>query len=376
MATLLAASVLPFMQATVLAPALFAIRESFWEHQSAAFMTRLVLVAPTIAIVLSASAVGFLIDRAYKQHVLAAALLLYAACGIACYLSATLEQIVVARFVLGFSLAAIATTTTALIGDYFAGPTREAMFGWQNALRGAANTAFPIVGAAIALADWRLIFLVNLAALLLLWPTLALPSAAPVQTTSRQPFSYADALLIYGLSFLGLLVLYLLTLQIAFHLSEIGMRSPVWPGVALAMAALCAALTSTRYGHLRRHLSFMQIAGFAFALMAVGYGSIAVFTAPAGIVAGLAVAGLGFGMNTPNCSACLLDKAPAGARGKALGGLTTAMFLGQLASPFVYEPMLGVLGSSATFLAMSIVAFLVALSLACQRRSSRPTPSA
>jgi MFS family permease len=375
-ATLLAASVLPFMQATVLAPALFAIRESFWEHQSAAFMTRLVLVAPTIAIVLSASAVGFLIDRAYKQHVLAAALLLYAACGIACYLSATLEQIVVARFVLGFSLAAIATTTTALIGDYFAGPTREAMFGWQNALRGAANTAFPIVGAAIALADWRLIFLINLAALLLLWPTLALPSAAPVQTTSRQPFSYADALLIYGLSFLGLLVLYLLTLQIAFHLSEIGMRSPVWPGAALAIAALCAALTSTRYGHLRRHLSFMQIAGFAFALMAVGYGSIAVFTAPAGIVAGLAVAGLGFGMNTPNCSACLLDKAPAGARGKALGGLTTAMFLGQLASPFVYEPMLGVLGSSATFLAMSIVAFLVALSLAGQRRSSRPTPSA
>jgi MFS family permease len=375
-ATLLVASVLPFMQATVLAPALFAIRESFWEHQSAAFMTRLVLVAPTIAIVLSASAVGFLIDRAYKQHVLAAALLLYAACGIACYLSATLEQIVVARFVLGFSLAAIATTTTALIGDYFAGPTREAMFGWQNALRGAANTAFPIVGAAIALADWRLIFLVNLAALLLLWPTLALPSAAPVQTTSRQPFSYADALLIYGLSFLGLLVLYLLTLQIAFHLSEIGMRSPVWPGVALAIAALCAALTSTRYGHLRRHLSFVQIAVLAFVLMAVGYGSIAVFTAPAGIISGLAVAGLGFGMNTPNCSAWLLDKAPAGARGKALGGLTTAMFLGQLASPFVYEPMLGVLGSSATFLAMSIVAFLVALSLACQRRSSRPTPSA
>ena len=195
-----------------------------------------------------------------------------------------------------------------------------------------------------------------------------LPSAPPVQAAGRQPFSYRDALLIYGLSFLGLLVLYLLTLQIAFHLSEIGMRSPVWPGAALAIAALCAALCSTRYGHLRRHLSFVQIAVLAFVLMAVGYGLMAVFTAPAGIVAGLAVAGLGFGMNTPNCSAWLLDKAPAGARGKALGGLTTAMFLGQLAAPFIYEPMVGSLGSSGTFLATSIVAMLAALALVFRRR--------
>ena len=364
------------MQATALAPALFAIKKSFPDHESAGLMARLVLVAPTIAIVLSAWAVGFLIDRAPKKHVLFVGLLLYAACGVACFLSATLEQIAIARFLLGFALAAIATGTTALIGDYFTGPTREAVFGWQNALRGIANTAFPIVGAAIALVDWRLIFLVNSVALLLIWPTLALPSAVSVQATDRQPFAYAQALTIYVLSFLGFLVLYLLTLQIAFHLSAIGMTSPLWPGAALAIAAFCAALCSTRYRHLRQHLSFAQIAVLAFALMAVGYGSIAVFTAPAGIVAGLAVAGLGFGMNTPNCNAWLLDKVPAGARGKALGGLTTAMFLGQLVSPFIYEPMVGLLGSSGTFLAMSAVAFLAALSLVRQARRLRPMPSA
>ena len=192
------------MQATVLAPALFAIKESFSEHQSAAFMTRLVLVAPTIAIVLSASAVGLLLDRARKQYVLAASLVLYAACGVACFLAADSGTDCDCQVRPRLSLAAIATRTTALIGDYFAGPTREAMFGWQNALRGMANTAFPILGAAIALADWRLIFLVNLVAILLLWPTLALPSVAPVQATQPSAFSYADALLIYGLSFLGL----------------------------------------------------------------------------------------------------------------------------------------------------------------------------
>ena len=97
--------------------------------------------------------------QSFQEQVLTAGLLLYAACGVACFVSATLEQIAIARFVLGFALAAITTGTTALIGDYFTGATREAVFGWQNALRGVANTAFPIVGAAIALVDWRLIFL-------------------------------------------------------------------------------------------------------------------------------------------------------------------------------------------------------------------------
>ena len=375
-ATVLAASVLPFMQATVLAPALFAIKASFPDHHGAAFLARLVLVAPTIAIVLSASAVGLLIDRASKKRVLTAGLLLYAGCGVACFLSATLEQIAIARFVLGFALAVITTGTTALIGDYFTAATREAVFGWQNALRGIANTAFPIVGAAIALVDWRLIFLINLVALLLIWPIISLPPTASVQAANRGPYSYAEGLLIYFLSFLGFLVLYLLTLQIAFHLGEIGNTSPLWPGIALGTAALSAALSSARYGHLRQQLSFLHIAVLAFVLMAVGYGLIAAFTAPAGIVAGLAIAGLGFGMNTPNCYAWLLDKVAAGARGKALGGLTTAMFLGQLVSPFLYEPMVGNLGSAGTFLTMSAVTALTALALMYQGPRSQPLPNA
>jgi MFS family permease len=303
-------------------------------------------------------------------------LLLYATCGVACFLSATLEQIAIARFVLGFALAVITTGTTALIGDYFTAAKREAVFGWQNALRGIANTAFPIVGAAIALVDWRLIFLINLVALLLIWPIISLPPTASVQAANRGPYSYAEGLLIYFLSFLGFLVLYLLTLQIAFHLGEIGNTSPLWPGIALGTAALSAALSSARYGHFRQQLPFLHIAVLAFVLMAVGYGLIAAFAAPAGIVAGLAIAGLGFGMNTPNCYAWLLDKVAAGARGKALGGLTTAMFLGQLVSPFLYEPMVGNLGSAGTFLTMSAVTALTALALMYQGLRSQPLPNA
>jgi MFS family permease len=359
--TLLAMSALPFMQATILAPALSAISQSFHSNPNATFLVRLLLVAPSAAIILSAAGVGFVIDRTSKKLSLAIALVLYAACGIVAFLSETLELITATRFILGFSLSVLITATTALVGDYFAGAERESILGWQNALRGFANTAFPIVGALIGILNWRLIFLVNLVSLLLIWPTLRLPPPAYAQSSSHAEFSYKSVWKIYFLAFLGFLILYLLTLQIAFHLSAVGTTSPIWPGVALGIAALSAATCSTQYKRLRRRLSFVNIAVLAYVLMSLGYGLIGASTNLAVIAVGLVLAGLGFGMNTPNCSAWLLTEAPAGARGRALGGLTSAIFLGQIVSPFVYEPIVRHLGSAGAFLAVGIVSLLVAV---------------
>jgi len=184
------------------------------------------------------------------------------------------------------------------------------------------------------------------------------------------PFRYRSALLIYALCFFGALILYLLTLQIAFHLSEMGVTSPIWPGVALGAASLSAAVCSLQYGRVRAWLSFTGVAGVAYGLMSVGYGLIAYATTPGVAFVGLVLAGLGFGLNTPNCPAWLLSKVAGGARAKALGGLTTAFFLGQLASPFVYEPIVSAVGSSGTFLLISIASILVAASLTVPMRGT------
>ena len=360
MVTLLALSALPFIQATILAPALLAISQSFHTNPNATFLVRLLLVAPSAAIIVSAAGVGFVIDRTSKKLALTVALVVYAVCGIAAFLSETLELIIVTRFILGFSLSVLVTATTALVGDYFAGAERDSILGWQNALRGFANTAFPVVGALIGIVNWRLIFLVNLVSLLLIRPTLKLPTPAHAQSGSYAKFSYRTIWKIYFLAFLGFLILYLLTLQIAFHLSEVGTKSLVWPGVALGIAALSAAACSTQYERLRRRLSFVNIAALAYILMSLGYGLIGASTSLAIIAVGLVLAGFGFGMNTPNCSAWLLKETPAGARGRALGGLTSAIFLGQIVSPFIYEPTVRYLGSAGAFLAVSIVSLLVA----------------
>jgi MFS family permease len=255
-------------------------------------MARLLLVAPTIAIILVAPWIGYFADRLHKGHLLSGGFLVYAACGIIAYLCSTLEQIILVRLVMGVSLAVVVTVSTVLVGDYFAGAEREMVLGRQNAGRGIVGALFP---SSAALLRFRLatIFLVNGLALALIVPAWRLPQSADAgRSSSTSDFRYRTALLIYSLSFFRALVLYLLTLQIGFHLSEMGIRSPVWPGIALGIASLSAAACSLNYGRVRAWLSFAGAAGIAFSLMALGYGLIAISATGTAAFVGLVVAGL------------------------------------------------------------------------------------
>jgi MFS family permease len=360
---LLTASILPFIQATVLAPILPQISQSFQDNPNATLWVRLMLVAPSATIVLSATSVGALLDHASRRVSLAVGLILYAVCGVATFLSTSLELMVLVRLALGISLAVLMTATTALIADYFTGAAREAALGRQNALRGLTNTAAPILGALLSVIDWRLVFLLNLVSLPLVWLALRLPKLPRSEAPVVQNFPHRRVLAIYSLAFSGFLILYLLTLQIGFHLKELGMESSVTTAFSLAIAALTAAASSTQYHRLRNRLSFETIAAVAYLLMSSGYCLIGFASTLPGIAVGLVLSGIGFGMNAPNCSAWLLSKVPAGARGRALGALTTAIFLGQIASPFIYEPLVRLLGSADAFLTVASVSLLIALAI-------------
>jgi MFS family permease len=363
MVTLMAVSTLPFIQASVLAPVLPAITQSYRDNPNSTFLVRLLLVAPSASVVLSAAGAGYLIDRTAKKSSLLVGLILYAICGVAAFVSDSLELIVVFRFILGISLSILMTANTALIADYFTGVKRETALGWQNAMRGFANAAAPLLGASIAVLNWRFVFLVTLMSLLLVWPTLKLPKAPHSHARVGDVFSYRRVYGIYFLAFAGFLILYLLTLQIAFHLGELSNNSLMLPAFSLSIAALTSAICATRYDVLRRWLSFEMIAVLAYVLMSFGYFLIGGFRSLPAVMAGLVLSGFGFGLNAPNSPAWLLSRVPTGARGRALGGLTSAIFLGQIAAPFVYDPLVRVFGSGNTFLSVGVASLLIALSV-------------
>ena len=70
------------------------------------------------------------------------------------------------------------------------------------------------------------------------------------------------------------------------------------------------------------------------------------------------------GLLMPNSSVWLMDLAPVEMRGRVMGGMTTAVFLGQFISPLVTQPMVTRVGAERSFIllgTMLIIATAVTL---------------
>ena len=180
---------------------------------------------------------------------------------------------------------------------------------------------FPSLPDRLALINWRLAFLVYLVAAALILPAAGLPQQQPTNAPSSgaktSTFRLKPILAIYALIGFGTLTLWLLTIQLAFHLAEIGFGSPSLAGLALGTPCLTGILIGVLYERVRQFFGFRSIAAFAFISMGLAYGLISVAANMPLIFFGLLLAGVGFGLNQPNCSAWLLDVVPAEVRGRA-----------------------------------------------------------
>jgi hypothetical protein len=61
----------------------------------------------------------------------------------------------------------------------------------------------------------------------------------------------------------------------------------------------------------------------------------------------------------PNLNVWLANESPPELRGRVLGGLTTAMFLGQFLSPFVGQPVSTAVGMGGAFLSAAVLVLLM-----------------
>jgi MFS family permease len=356
-------STLPMLQGVLIAPLLAVIRESEGHQANQTFLLRLMMVAPAFTIVLLIPFIGRFADRFSRHHILIIGLLLYAACGLAAFVAPSIEWILVSRFVLGAPLALIMTIATASTGDFFAPDERNRLLGIQYLASTFVGMSVPILGGLVALIDWRLNFIIYLIALpfLALAPVLRVVGLREKRDVEKEIKLEVRATL--GILFLaaaGATILWLLTLQLAFHLSEIGFASPVSAGIALGAPCLSGMASGLMYPALKRRLPPRWVAALAFGLMGLGYVVMSLAASVPALGIGLLLCGFGFGFNQTNCAAWLLSVAPPEARGRAAAGLTFAVFFGQLLSPFVYQPLVAMFGSAATFALVAAICLLIA----------------
>ena len=354
-ATLLLASTLTVMSGATISPSLPAMESHFADVNNAAFWVRLVLTMPALLIVIGSPVAGQLVDKLGRKPLLLSSTVLYGLAGSSGLVLNSLFAILAGRAFLGLAVAGVMVSATTLIADYYQGDARANFMGLQAAFMGFGGVLFLSVGGFVADLNWRYPFAIYLLAWLLV-PAIAFtlfePQVEKTPDDSSQPLSQFPIKLlgfIYATVLLQMLVFYLIPVQLPFYLKQLSGASASKAGLAIALSTLFSAVASIGYGKLKQQLSFISILAIAFSLMGLGYIGIGLASSYWLVLLVLIPTGIGLGFIMPNLNVWTSNEVPDDLRGRALGGLTTFMFLGQFLSPIASSPVSSTLGLTATY---------------------------
>jgi MFS family permease len=358
--TLLLTSTLTVMAGATIAPSLPAMQEHFVNVKHAEYLVKLALTIPALFIALGGSVVGVSINRIGRKPLLIGSTLLFACAGSAGFVLNSLWAIIFSRALLGLAVAGTMTGVMTIITDYYQGQKRASFMGLQAAAMGFGGMVFVVMGGISADFSWRfpfLIYLLSLVVLVLIAIALYEPEPNKKIVTQKKLVSKPTKQTIgsiYVLAMTYMVAYYVIFVQLPFYLKEISNASGAESGMALGVSTIAGAIASCGYGALKKHLDFNYIIIIALVLTAigqliVGLGENHPVYGYQIVLCGLIFAGLGFGLIMPNLSNWLADIVPDHLRGRALGGLTTFVFLGQFISPILSQPLIKLMGFGNTY---------------------------
>src|SRR5690606_317751 len=169
---LMAAAMLTIMSNATITPALPGLQQMFAANPDAALMTRLLITAPSLLVAITAPVAGSITDRIGRIRPLCWGLVLFSVAGTAGLYLGSLEAILASRLALGLGVACIMTAQAALIGDYYEGPVRARLMGYQMAAVNLGGLVFVTAAGAMAAHDPRLPFAIYGLGLILILPAL------------------------------------------------------------------------------------------------------------------------------------------------------------------------------------------------------------
>ena len=367
--TLLLGSAMTVLAGATIAPALPAMSLAFQDIPNAEFLVRLLLTVPALFTAIGAPFSGLLLDRWGRKPVLVAAVILYGLAGASGYVLGSLYGILAGRALLGLAVAGTASGFTMLIVDYFSGRQLGKFLGYQASFMAIGGAVFLLAGGILADIGWRLPFLLYLYAFGVLLGIIFAIDEPQVEKAIAEPQSQGDAAAvpyrkvspIYALAFAGTLLFFIGPVLLPFLLNDLGNISNSQIGLALAVSVLVGGIVSLLYARVHQRLSFQVTNAIVF--LAIGLCSVIIGLSSTYfvILIGLAISGIGVGLTLPNINLWLLSVIPDAARGRAVGGLTTAIFLGQFLSPIVIQPITSQAGFSSAFAVAGVIALVLGL---------------
>ncbi len=351
---LLACTSLTVMANATISAALPSLRDHFSSVPAIETVAGLAMTLPSLGVVLTAFFFGWLSDRIGRRPILLAGLVLYALAGVSGFFLESLPAILIGRFLLGCAVGAVMTTATAMGGDYFASKGRESFMGLLAMSMSIGGIVFMLGGGLLASLSWRAPFLAYGAAALLLPLVIALlpeaPKAGPgLAGAAEEPMPWRFVLFVCFLALFGMVLFYMIPVKAPFLLREIGYPNPLLAGATGAVMTLGGAIAGARFSAIRQLMDPRRLFAASLLIAAAGYAVVTVSGNPWLLAVGVFTAGFGFGLQMPNQANWLMARVPPARRGAATGMLTSAIFLGQFASPLFAGPVSGLVGLGNTY---------------------------
>ena len=351
-ATVLLSSMMTLMAGAIISPALPSITEAFKDVSNAKLLTQMLVTMPALFIAIVAPLAGWYIDKFGRKKLLMSCYLLYAISGTSGYFCTDLYSLLVGRVFLGIAVGGIMTTTTTLVGDYFQDEERVAFMGMQSAFISLGGVVFISMAGVLADKHWQapfLIYLFSIVVFLMAIPYLVEPrrnelerskSSEQLPALSAEDVSYRrfPIYFIYCMAFISVVIFYMVPIQMPYVLKAIGVSGSLI-GVAMSTQTLASVVISSNYHRFKARASFPTIYAISFILMAIGYLIVAGGSSLWHYILGFVISGLGVGFFMPSTNLWAMSLVPPAIRGKIVGRVSAAIFIGMFFCPIIVQPV-------------------------------------
>lgn len=377
--TILLSSMIILMGAAAVAPALQPIKEHFGESE---FMVSLIVSLPSLSVAITGFGVGFLADKLGKVKVFFMALVIFTIAGAISYFLENFLLILVFRFILGIGITGISLTTTALIGEYYAGMQRAKVIGYQAAAIGIGTLVLETLGGSLADIGWNYPFLIYFIGLPIL--VLGLVSVRDPNLMNREtghepampedieiPGKGRKIAFCYAMVFMLMFLMFTVPMNFSYYISEMG-QPYVMMGILLGIMGVAQAVFSILYSRRATKLSDYNAFITAFVMMGASLVMLYFPVLPLTFVS-MIIMGCSLGLLMPTVLSRLSMLSTVRTSGKIMGGYSVFLNLSNFITTIVFTPVLSILGGYCNaYLTMGVLGFIVAVFvLVCKMTDQR-----
>ncbi|MDQ3234184.1 MAG: MFS transporter, partial [Pseudobdellovibrionaceae bacterium] len=288
-----------------------------------------------------------------------------------------IQWLIASRFIFGFAVAGIMTATATLLADFFEPGQLRSKMGLQAGIMGGWGILSQTASGWMAETSWRYPFALFLAALpllpfVLLWlPETIKPQENPkVSRDSSGHISY-QMLVIGFFSFAAMGLFVVVPIQAPFYFGHRLGIGPTSTAILVSVLTGASSLTSLSFAFLKGRWSQKMILTVGFLCMTIGFLMLSLWTRRLVLAGGMAAIGCGIGSIGPCISAWIAELTSPAYRGRAMGLLTTANYLGQFSIPLWSQNLLEPYGYEGLFLSAALVSFLCSVSVILSLRNLR-----